>query len=143
MKLHGDWMYECRRGRIAFRWDFYSWGVGIHGGTYFSDWRLVVGMEECYRVAWMEVGLGPFDLEIAGYGPGRKWEEEEWVSLDNLRPGAVFETKDGVVAVKTEYHTFVRGTQCDCYLLENGETAHFHDKDNELVRELSEKDWGG
>jgi len=141
MKLHGEWMHERRRGSITFRWDFYSWGIGVHGGAYLDDW-MIVGIDECYWVAWVALSLGPLDLEIAGYGPGRKWEEEKWVALGELREGAIFETKDGIKAMKTEYHTFCGETQWNCYLLESGEAAHFPNKDSELVRELSEKDWG-
>ncbi len=58
-----------------------------------------------------------------------------WTTLLKLRKGAIFETKNGVMAMKTEYHTFNGGTQCDCYLLESGESAHFPNGDNEKVRE--------
>jgi len=140
MKLHGEWMHERRRGSIALRWDFHSWGIGVHGGVYLDDW-MVVGIDECYWVAWVKFSLGPCDLELACYGSGRKWEEEKWVSLHELREGAIFETKDGIKAMKTEYQTFNGGTQCDCYLLESGEAAHFPNKDGELVLELSEREW--
>ena len=64
-------------------------------------------------------------------------EEIEWIKLGELRPGAIFETRKGVRAVKTEYHTFNNERECDCYLLESGEAAHFPDGDSELVRELT------
>lgn len=60
----------------------------------------------------------------------------QWVTLRSLRAGAVFETRDGIRAVKTEYHTFDGGRQCDCYLLESGESAHFPQGDDEPVREI-------
>lgn len=63
-------------------------------------------------------------------------KESGWITLGELRQGAVFETKAGVRAMKTEYHTFNGGIQCDCYLLESGEAAHFPALDNELVREI-------
>lgn len=142
MKLRGDLIYERRFGSIALRWDLHSWGIGIDVGTYLSDWRFV-GIDECYRVAWIKFALGSFELEIACYGKGREWprEKEKWIPLRDLREGAIFETKDGIVAMKTEYQTFAGGTQCDCYLLSSGETAHFGNKDNELVRELSDEEW--
>jgi hypothetical protein len=59
-----------------------------------------------------------------------------FVSLGDLRPGAVFETPSGVRAVKTEYRTFDGGRQCDCYLLASGEAAHFPDGDRQTVREV-------
>ena len=58
-----------------------------------------------------------------------------WTTLRDLRPGALFVTRDGIIALKTEYHTFGR-TQCDCYLTASGESAHFPDGDDEEVREL-------
>lgn len=61
---------------------------------------------------------------------------DEWTALRDLREGAVFETRAGIRAVKTEYHTFNDETQCDCYLLESGECAHFDDQDDTEVREL-------
>lgn len=59
-----------------------------------------------------------------------------WKILSALRPGAVFMTEEGILALKTEYHTFSDMTQCDCYLLESGEAAHFPNKDTELVKEI-------
>ena len=60
----------------------------------------------------------------------------EWIKLGELRNGAIFETRNGVRAMKTEYHTFNQESQCDCYLLESGEAAHFENKDHEEVREI-------
>ncbi len=59
-----------------------------------------------------------------------------WQTLDALRPGAVFVTEGGILAMKTEYHTFESGTQWNCYLLASGESAHFPNQDTELVREI-------
>lgn len=59
-----------------------------------------------------------------------------WQTLESLRPGAVFVTEGGIMAVKTEYHTFEKGTQWDCYLLASGEAAHFPNQDSEMVREI-------
>jgi len=138
MKLHGDWMYERRRGSITLRWDYRSWGIGVHGGAYFADW-MIVGIDECYRVAWVKLSLGPFDLELACYGPGRKWEEEKWVVLHDLREGAIFETKDGTKSMKTAYCRV--GGEYECYRLANGRRIYFGIGDLELVRELSEEEW--
>lgn len=63
----------------------------------------------------------------------------KWVRLDDLRQGAIFETKDGILAMKTEYHTFNDCAQCDCYLLASGEAAHFEHGDDELVRRIKVK----
>lgn len=60
----------------------------------------------------------------------------KWQTLDALRPGAVFVTEGGILAMKTEYHTFDGGTQWNCYLLESGESAHFANRDTELVCEI-------
>ena len=65
----------------------------------------------------------------------------EYIELRHLRKGAIFETKDGVKAVKSEYcydslwpHN--EETQCQCVLLASGEYAHFPDKNDELVKEI-------
>jgi len=141
MKLHGEWMHERRRGSITFRWDFYSWGIGVHGGAYLADW-MVVGIDECYQVAWVKFSLGPCDLELARYGPGRKWpiEEEKWIPLRDLRKGAIFEAQNGKIAIKTAYNIYSDGN-VDCYQLANGKIAYVADGDNALVKELSEEEW--
>jgi hypothetical protein len=59
-----------------------------------------------------------------------------WTTLGLLRDGALFETRDGVRAVKSEYRTFSGGSQCDCYLIASGEAAHFPKGDAEPVREI-------
>ena len=58
----------------------------------------------------------------------------EWVTLKEIRPGAVFCTLRGEMAVKSEY-TYGDGV-CQCVLLESGEYAHFPGRNNELVREI-------
>lgn len=45
-----------------------------------------------------------------------------WVPLSELRNGAIFETEEGIRAVKSEYRT---DGKIDCYLLASGEYAHF------------------
>jgi hypothetical protein len=60
-----------------------------------------------------------------------------WVKLGELREGALFETREGIRAVKSEYHYGNDpGSQCQCVLLESGEYAHFGNKNNEMVREI-------
>ena len=59
-----------------------------------------------------------------------------WTTLRDLRPGAVFVTEDGIMAMKTEYHTFNNCTQFNCYLVSSGESAHFKDGDLTLVEEI-------
>ncbi len=60
-----------------------------------------------------------------------------WTTLGELRPGALFETRDGVRAVKSEYH-YYNGGACLCVLLESGEYAHFPACDLTAVRELGQ-----
>ncbi len=68
--------------------------------------------------------------------------EEEWVMLKDLRPGAVFVTREGVYAVKSEYrYSNEPLAQCECVLLASGEYAHFRDGNETLVREVSVFDW--
>lgn len=54
-------------------------------------------------------------------------------TLAELRPGAVFVTRDGTYAVKSEYR---HELQCECVLLASGEYAWFKDRDKTLVREV-------
>lgn len=72
-----------------------------------------------------------------------KKKREEWIKLNNLRSGAVFETKIGVMAVKSEYkYGNSPDSQWQCILLESGEYAHFSPPlfsppgNNILVREV-------
>jgi hypothetical protein len=53
--------------------------------------------------------------------------------IQNLRDGALFETDDGVRAVKSEYGHW---QQPDCILLQSGEYAHFPESGATLVWEL-------
>ena len=59
------------------------------------------------------------------------------VTLGDLPGGAVFVTRNDVVAVKSEY--FLTNGQCLCILLASGEYAHFPDKNDTLVREVDLK----
>jgi hypothetical protein len=59
----------------------------------------------------------------------------EWVTLASLPPGTIFITKEGVRAVKSEYH--LTSGQCECILLDSGEYAHFPNKNGELVSPLT------
>lgn len=61
------------------------------------------------------------------YGP--------WTTLDALRKGAIFETQDGIRAVKSEYW-YSTGGAPQCVLLASGEYAHFALKRKEPVREI-------
>jgi hypothetical protein len=64
-------------------------------------------------------------------------KEHEEVTLASLRPGALFVTHDGIMAVKSEYVYSSDNPQCECILLESGEYAHFPDGNRTLVREIS------
>jgi hypothetical protein len=65
----------------------------------------------------------------------------ERTTLGELRPGAVFVTKDGVLAVKSEYrYGNEPGSQCQCVLLASGEYAHFAAKNETEVREIFVED---
>lgn len=64
----------------------------------------------------------------------------EWMNLIDLRSGAIFETKDGIIAVKTEYFYSDYNPQPQCVLLASGEYAHFSKKDMEQVREIKTTD---
>ncbi len=57
------------------------------------------------------------------------------MTLGELPNGAIFETLDGIRAVKSEYH--MANGQCECILLESGEYAHFPNGNEEEVREVA------
>lgn len=66
---------------------------------------------------------------------------QKWTTLDELQPGAVFITEDGIKAVKSGYY---RGNECgnepdcqwQCVLLSGGEYAHFPEKNRTRVRQI-------
>jgi hypothetical protein len=57
----------------------------------------------------------------------------DWMPLWQLRKGAIFETRSGTRAVKSEYAS---GNQCECVLLASGEYAHFVKGNATEVREI-------
>jgi hypothetical protein len=59
---------------------------------------------------------------------------EKEVALKDLRAGAIFVTRDGIYAVKTEHH-FLNGISV-CVSLANGEYAQFAGGNLEPVREV-------
>lgn len=79
----------------------------------------------------------PYDL----MGEGRR-AGGAYYRLGDIPPGSLFETRDGVKAVKSEYYYGNdAGAQCQCVLLTSGEYAHFKDKNDEQVRLLSPKEF--
>ncbi len=58
-----------------------------------------------------------------------------WETLADLPEGAVFETKNGIRAIKIEHH-YPDGT-CQSVLLDGGAYAYFPEKNNTLVRKIS------
>lgn len=69
-------------------------------------------------------------------------EGGEWVALETLPDGALFETWNGVRAVKSEYLLGDRPNhKIQCILLESGEYAHFNDNADlhnlTVVREIA------
>lgn len=63
-----------------------------------------------------------------------------WLRLSSLRPGAVFKTRDGIMAVKSEYHYSNHNPQPLCVLLASGEYAHFPELEKTWVMELEVAD---
>ena len=57
---------------------------------------------------------------------------QSWTYISELRNGEVFKTRDGVYAVKSEYH--LDNGQCQCILLASGEYAYFADGDRTVVQ---------
>ena len=66
-----------------------------------------------------------------------------YVRLINLRNGAIFETKDGIKAVKSEYRYSNENLECECILLASGEYAHFPHGNDEWVKEILVEALGG
>lgn len=65
----------------------------------------------------------------------------DWMLLEGLRKGAVFETQDGTRAVKSEYlYSNDPDAQWLCILLSSGEFAHFKDGNKTVVREIVVKE---
>lgn len=60
----------------------------------------------------------------------------EWITLEELRRGALFETESGTLAVKSEYRYNNTNPQPMCILLGSGEFAHFPEKQLTKVREV-------
>jgi len=60
----------------------------------------------------------------------------KWTTLDDLRPGAVFVTLDGVKAVKSKYKYTNGQSQWECILLASGEFAHFPEENQTKVRQI-------
>lgn len=58
------------------------------------------------------------------------------VTLEELRPGAIFVTRNGTYAVKSEYRYSSDNRDCQCILLDSGEYAHFPEGNKTMVREV-------
>ena len=61
---------------------------------------------------------------------------KKWTTLEDLRPGAVFETRNGIRAVKSEYRYSNENPQAQCILLTSGECAHFPEGNSTEVRQI-------
>lgn len=66
----------------------------------------------------------PDDLKGICSRCGPPKPDRSWVPLGELREGAIFETREGARAVKSEYHYSNAGA-IKCVLIESGEYAHF------------------
>lgn len=61
----------------------------------------------------------------------------EWTTLEELDKGAIFETRDNVLAIKTVYKKDDKPeTQFDCFLVPDGAYAYFENKNKTEVREV-------
>jgi len=101
MKSHGDKMFERRHGRIAFRWDFRTWGIGVETGAFRDDWLFVDSESKYYWHVWVKFMLGPFSIEFSFYGPGRQRPLPEFKRFGELKIGTVFEVNENTSAIKT------------------------------------------
>lgn len=63
-----------------------------------------------------------------GLKPGVKY-----FHLEDIPCGSIFETQDGVRAVKSEYRYSNNNSQPMCILLASGEFAHFPEKQKKIV----------
>ena len=77
-----------------------------------------------------------WDFDGKLLGQHDSWSPEPpWETLGSLSPGAVFITKEGILAVKSEYkYSGAADSQSLCVLLASGEYAHFPNGDMEMVR---------
>jgi hypothetical protein len=71
-------------------------------------------------------------LALRSYGDARAAQYSPWLSLDDIPPGSLFETEQGIRAIKSEYR-YPDGAP-ECILLASGEYAHFVDKGKTPVR---------
>ncbi len=78
------------------------------------------------------------DNQVVPDAPGsRAPMSAEQMTLDELPEGSLFETLDGVLAVKSEYkYSNGRDSQWQCVLLASGEYAHFEEKNRTVVRPI-------
>lgn len=58
-----------------------------------------------------------------------------WVTLDELPPGRIFQTREGIAAIKTDEKYAGEGSQWKCVLLASGEYAHFEEKNETEVQQ--------
>lgn len=63
-------------------------------------------------------------------------DPEGWMRLGNLRPGAMFRTKDGIWAVKSRYLEDIPEEQNSCIQLLDGDIALFKDGNDTLAKEI-------
>lgn len=75
------------------------------------------------------------EMVLAATAEPSEGELVDWLPLGELRCGAIFETRDGIHAVKSEYW-YDNGGAPECILLGSGEYAHFPNGAAELVREV-------
>lgn len=64
-----------------------------------------------------------------------EFKEDKWITLKLLPSGSLFETKNGIKAIKSEY--YYQNGQCKCILLNSGEYAHFEEGNNTKVKIIS------
>ena len=98
----------------------------------YSGYQSVEDLEEKFRICKRLLSQG----DSSGTPPAQAPKKASgWIKLNALRPGALFETKNGTLAVKSKYR-FADSETYKCFLLESGECAFFDDGNDTLVREL-------
>ena len=67
--------------------------------------------------------------------PETESSDAAWTTLRQLHAGEVFKTRDGIAAVKSEYH--LPNGHCECILLASGEYADFPEGNDTVVQIVS------
>jgi len=108
--LRNGSLFETRDGTLAFKSDaLHTWRVDNGAFVTFGEQHEQHEVCEIILPSTNRAHMVP-------------WQIGDWTTLSALREGAIFTTRDGIRAVKSEYRD---GGKILSYLLASGECAHF------------------